>query len=245
MKVVGGVKSINQLLALIQLLDSGFPTGAFAHSYGLETLMQEGWVSDPETLRQWLWNYVGESLVPMEGPGVYWAWQWYRYRGVAPEPGTVSDLTRLDRRLTFTRLARESREGGIKVARRYLHMLMALYPDSGLEWYVKAIQSGQCFGHVAVIHGWIAAHLQQTVQVALETHFYMVVNGLVQAALRGMSMGQTDAQRVLTGVLPLLSKRAAQLVVDPPQPHQLYSGALHLEVAAMRHETLYSRLFMS
>ena len=40
-----------QLLTLLQWTDSAFPTGAFAHSNGLETYTQAGIVRRPPTSR--------------------------------------------------------------------------------------------------------------------------------------------------------------------------------------------------
>ena len=42
------------LLTLLQLTNSFFPTGAFAHSFGLETYVQRELVNDPETFEMFL-----------------------------------------------------------------------------------------------------------------------------------------------------------------------------------------------
>ena len=42
------------LLALTQMLSPGFPTGAYAYSHGLETVIADGTVTDAESLRDWL-----------------------------------------------------------------------------------------------------------------------------------------------------------------------------------------------
>ena len=39
----------NNMLSLFQLCDSNFPTGAFSHSYGLESYIQEDQVHDQAT----------------------------------------------------------------------------------------------------------------------------------------------------------------------------------------------------
>ena len=39
----------NNILSLFQLCDSNFPTGAFSHSYGLESYIQEDHVHDQAT----------------------------------------------------------------------------------------------------------------------------------------------------------------------------------------------------
>jgi urease accessory protein len=77
------------------------------------------------------------------------------------------------------------------------------------------------------------------------SHLYAGVNGLVQNALRAMAIGQTEGQKVLQRLLPVMQREAERLVLDPPAPDRLSSHTLAQEIGAMRHETLYSRLFMS
>ena len=45
---------MNNILSLFQLCDSNFPTGAFSHSYGLESYIQEDKVHDQATFLEWL-----------------------------------------------------------------------------------------------------------------------------------------------------------------------------------------------
>ncbi|NJI14743.1 urease accessory protein UreF, partial [Staphylococcus agnetis] len=46
---------INQAeLKLFQFCDSQFPTGAFSHSYGLETYIQRNDVDDAASFQNWL-----------------------------------------------------------------------------------------------------------------------------------------------------------------------------------------------
>jgi len=46
------------LLGLFQLTDSFFPSGAFAHSQGLETFVQDGLVSGLQDLERFLAAYL-------------------------------------------------------------------------------------------------------------------------------------------------------------------------------------------
>ena len=57
----------NNTLSLFQLCDSNFPTGAFSHSYGLETYIQEDKVHDQESFFQWLCVYLNEQLIYSDG----------------------------------------------------------------------------------------------------------------------------------------------------------------------------------
>ena len=58
---------MDKMLSLFQLCDSNFPTGAFSHSYGLESYIQENLVHDQTTFSQWLQVYLNEQLVYSDG----------------------------------------------------------------------------------------------------------------------------------------------------------------------------------
>ena len=65
----------------------------------------------------------------------------------------------------------------------------------------------------------------------------------VNSALRLMSMGQTEGQRLIARLTPLTSD--AWAIAQEIVPEDAYSNMPMAELAMMRHETLYSRLFMS
>jgi urease accessory protein len=58
-----------------------------------------------------------------------------------------------------------------------------------------------------------------------------------------MSIGQTEGQRLIARLTPLTSE--AWLIAVALEPEEAYSNMPLAELAMMRHETLYSRLFMS
>ena len=58
---------MDKILSLFQLCDSNFPTGAFSHSYGLESYIQENLVHDQDTFAQWLHVYLNEQLIYSDG----------------------------------------------------------------------------------------------------------------------------------------------------------------------------------
>ncbi len=78
---------------------------------------------------------------------------------------------------------------------------------------------------------------------SLEALALAFVGNLVSAAVRLGPIGQTDGQRVTAALLPearRLGAWAAASTLD-----DLGACALRSDVAALRHETLYSRLFRS
>lgn len=57
----------NDLIPLLQLCDSNFPSGAFSHSFGLETYIQEQVIVDKESFKTAISAYVDKQLVFSDG----------------------------------------------------------------------------------------------------------------------------------------------------------------------------------
>lgn len=57
----------HQKLRLFQFCDSQFPTGAFSHSFGLETYIQRETVNDAESFTRWLKLFLNEQLTYADG----------------------------------------------------------------------------------------------------------------------------------------------------------------------------------
>ena len=57
----------NQLLSLLQIGDSNFPSGAFSHSFGLETYIQEEIVYSKETFFEWIRIYLEKQIAYTDG----------------------------------------------------------------------------------------------------------------------------------------------------------------------------------
>jgi urease accessory protein len=232
---------------LFQLVDSAFPTGAFSHSFGLETAFQEKKMNGPSELYEWIKSYVSGSLAPTEGAAVYLTYQVIQRvlkNGGEPKD-TKKYLQQLDQRLTLSKMSSESREGGIKIGKRYLKMINTLYPQSGLRDYARWIDHNFCYGNSSIVHGWITAYLEVEADVSVFTHLYVSVNHLLQSALRLTFVGQTDVQMILQKLYPFLAEETAKIIDSCPKEDGLFSYSIIQEIEAMRHETLYSRLFMS
>src|SRR4051794_37519660 len=120
-------------LSLFQLCDSNFPTGAFSHSYGLETYIQADKVHDRESFRQWLRAYVNEQLVYSDGLACRLVYE-------ALEKGDFQKIWKLDRMLTVQNLPRETREGTKRVGDRMLLLVKSLYDIPVLSEYGERIK---------------------------------------------------------------------------------------------------------
>ncbi|SFE40550.1 urease accessory protein [Paenibacillus algorifonticola] len=236
-------------LQVAQLVDSAFPTGAFSHSFGLETYVQEERIRTIPDFLAWMDSYIRGTVTPIEGTGVYWSAIWvpaYLQQSEQREQEAIkAKLLDLSRRMTGTRLARESREGASKIGKRYLHTVQAVYPEAQLGDYAAWIKHERGDANAAIVHGWICAYLQLTPHMAVLSFLYQTVNSMLQNLIRMWSLGQTDGQKIMTALFPLLEREAAAITGEPLLPSEMYTANVMQEIAAMRHESLYSRLFMS
>ncbi|WP_028392392.1 urease accessory protein UreF [Bacillus cihuensis] len=232
---------------LFQLVDSAFPTGAFSHSFGLETAFQEKKIDKPIELYSWLKSYVSGSLAPTEGVVVYLIYQAIQKEILNQGKSAYTEkyIQRLDRKLTVSKMSSESRNGGIKIGKRYLTIVQTLYPQSGLKQYARWIDSQLCYGNAAIVHGWITAYLEVQAELSVFTHLYVSVNNLLQSSIRLTVIGQTGAQMILQKLYPFLVEEAEKIIQSSPDEDDLFNNSIIQEIEAMRHETLYSRLFMS
>jgi len=223
--------------AYVQMLDSAFPVGGFSHSFGLETAVQRGCVRTREDVRAWIRAMLRQVWAPADAAAIKAV---YRYGGLA---GDWDRVWALDRRLHASRLARETREGVLKMGRRLLRLAQAMHPALELAPLVRAVDRGACPGTHPLVHGYVAYRLGVPEDDAAEGYLYACAALAAGTALRLLPMGQTDAQALLASLLPEIAE--AWRRVRELDPESFHSSAPAAELYMMRHEQLYSRLFMS
>jgi len=225
----------DQLLMLLQWMDSAFPTGAFAHSGGLETYAQDEIVRTPDDLLRII-HVKLEAAASTDLIIVHEAMAAYQDHDTA----TLSDLDDL---CGASKIARETRHASEKIGRRLLENALNVYPDARLQAYRQRIAGVEGHGHHAVVHGLVCAAMSLDPQAALLAFAYGLAVNQTSAALKLMSIGQTQAQLVLSK-----AHAAMQTAVDAALTRTLddFGGFTPaLDIRAMQHETLFRRLFIS
>ncbi|MCZ8517510.1 urease accessory protein UreF [Paenibacillus filicis] len=224
-------------LAYSQFLDSALPIGGFSHSFGLETLVQSGRVETQEELRKYIETMLFGSWAPVDALAVKAV---YAY---APD-ARWEELWRVDRLQHVQRQAAETRDGVAKMGRRLLQLGRAAYPVLAWEPLGTALAEQRCIGTHPLIHGWLSRELEVPLDMAAEGFLYACTVTCINSGLRLMSLGQTEGQRLLAGLLPAIQAAWRECAaLDPLEDG--YACTPSAEIAMMRHEGLYSRLFMS
>lgn len=221
------------LLTLLQLTDSFFPTGAFAHSFGLETYVQLELVNDPETFERFLRSTLHHGIRNGDAIAI----------GLTYKATEIKAVVDLDARLTAMKVARESREASIKIGKQFLRNAVILERNETLNGYARRVRSGRCAGHHAIAYGLVASAAKIDLFSSVLGYLHAHVVGQVSAAVRLIPLRPTDGQEIIQGIRPDLidiARFAERASID-----DLSGFTPGLDIRSMQHERLYSRLFIS
>ncbi len=221
------------LLALLQFTDSFFPTGAFAHSFGLETYVQDGQIHDRETLESFLQSTLYHGMRTGDALAV----------GLAYKATSIGRIVDLDRRLTAMKIPRELREGSVKIGKQFLRNAATIVESGMLNDYTNRVRLGACAGHHAIAYGLTASAKAVDLRSTLLGYLHACVASQVSAAVRLIPLKPTDAQRVIQDLRADLLEIAR--FAESAGMDELGGFTPGLDIQSMRHERLYSRLFIS
>jgi urease accessory protein len=222
--IITTTDSTSALLRLMAWLSPAFPVGSFSYSQGLERAVHDGQVSDAATLKDWL-----DALLRF-GSGwndaVLLAASWVD----ATEGRVPSSVAELAEALAgSSERHRETMLQGaafLSAARAWPHPLVEELPADCA--YPVSV------GGVAGAHG---IPLRATLAAFLQAF----ISNQLQAAIRLSVIGQSDAVRLIAAFelsVSEIAERAANSTLD-----DLGSATFAAEIASMKHETQYSRLF--
>ncbi|MDZ4764732.1 MAG: urease accessory UreF family protein [Chloroflexota bacterium] len=216
-------------------MDSAFPTGAFAHSGGLETYVQADSVRTARDLGALiaakLDNAAHTDLIVIHcAISAYQTWD-------------IDRITGLDSLCAASKSAKETREASEKIGRRMLASVLNVRPDSRLQAYRECVARGVCIGHHAVVHGLAFAALEVDPRSALIAYAYALAANQTAASLKLMSIGQTQAQAVLAACGAAISQSAESALARTLDDFGGFAPGL--DIRAMQHEHLFQRLFIS
>jgi urease accessory protein len=205
------------LLTLVQWLSPAFPVGGFAYSHGLEWAISEGQVTDAATLRDWL------SDVLAYGSGRADAVLLTRTMDPAADLPLIA---------ATARALAASKERWLETDAQGRAFTEAVNALTGNDFPATALP-------VAVGRAARALSLPPARVAALYLHAF--ASNLVSAAVRFVPLGQTDGQRVLAGLHPMIERVAAEAAATPLAA--ISSGVPGADLAAMHHETQPVRIF--
>ena len=212
------------MVRLLAWLSPAFPTGAYAYSHGLEWAVESGDIADGDTLRAWL------SDVLALGSGRNDA---ILLRHAHRTCGDVAALGEIVELAAAIAPSRERRTETLDQGAAFLAAAAAWHPpDLPFDaWPIRSPSAPWPAAHGIAEDATTAAYLQA------------FAANLISAAVRLVPLGQSAGLRVLAALEPVIlqvaeASRAATL-------DDLGGCAFRSDLASMRHETQYTRLFRS
>lgn len=226
----------DQLLALLQLTNASFPTGAFTHSCGFETWIHDGVVDDWREAERRCRDWLRHGIATCDAVAVAHAYR-------AALDGDAETLADLDVRLAALKLARETRAASGMTGKALLAACRDIFELEGMRRYQAMMAGGVCEGHHAVIYGIAGAGLALGETETVTSYLWSGFSNLVAVAQRLVPLGQVDAQRIVAAAGPLIDECVA--IARTRAPERMCSTYAALDAAAMRHERLPTRLCIS
>jgi urease accessory protein len=224
------------ITGLLQAGDSFYPTGSYAHSFGLEGLVQQGVVKDRATLREFLMRSVLPALRQSELPLAAQAWEALG----AADWTAVKELCLLSAAL---RAPRELRAASDNIGRQRAELTALLHAHPLAQDYLRRAVA-EDWPYSAAVSAALEGRVLGAPRVAvLSGVYYAAVASLLSAAMKILRLGQNASQTLLAEVLAQAPRIVAAAEAVPRDEIGWFNP--WLDIAASRHETADARMFIS
>ena len=228
-----GTAMTTEFLPLLVWLSPSFPVGSFAYSHGIEWAVETGDIKNAETCAVWLADLLEHGS----------AWSDAVLLAAAHRAVEQKDDAALREAAELGAALAPSKERRLETLKQGDAFLLA----AGNAWPCEALgRLAKVWPHETafpVAVGVASAGHRLALSPTLEAYLVAFVTNLVSAAVRLIPLGQTDGTKIVARLAPLardVAARAASSTLD-----DVGGAAFRADIASMRHETQYTRLFRS
>lgn len=223
-------------LRLFQFCDSQFPTGAFSHSFGLETYIQRNDIHDDQTFIKWLKMFLSEQLTYTDGLAMRIVYD-------ALENNDPEKVLKMDQFIYVQSLPKETRVGAKQMGNRMVKLALELYDSEWIAWYHQQMKDKKAKLNPAICFTMLGHYLGIDIATIIDYYLYQNVSSLTQNAVRAIPLGQTAGQKVVTHMIPFIEQTRQHIF--NLQESDFGLTAPGLEMNQMEHEHVNVRIFIS
>jgi urease accessory protein len=221
----------SHFLTILQLASPALPVGAYGYSEGLETLIENGTITNIENLEDWLKSELIYGSICLDAA--------IMMRGFhAVKSCDRSALKRWNLWLSAARDTEELRAASWQMGRSLMQLLGKLEPE-----ILPVVNAVGYPGNYAIAFAIACAHSDINIQAALLAYLHSWANNLITAGIKLIPLGQTAGQELLLGLQPLLITTVGEILTM--EDDDLGCCNWGLSLASMQHEIQYTRLFRS
>jgi urease accessory protein len=214
-------------------LSPAYPVGAFSYSSGIEWVVEAGDIASATSLQEWL------SVTLRQGAGFCDAVFFVHAHKAAGNP----DGKALRAIAELTAAFASSKERHLETTaqgRAFIEATRAAWPCDAVE-SLLGLWDGPVAYPVAVAVA--SAGHGIALENALPAFLQALAANMISAGVRLIPLGQTDGLRVLAALESVVEDTAARVLLTPLD--EVGGAAFRADIASMRHETQYTRLFRS
>lgn len=215
---------------LLQLVDSAFPTGGFAHSSGLEVMAHAGEIRSGADVAR----FVEETIAQATHGALPFV------LAVFDQP---SELASVDDRVRATMWSHVASRASVAQGRAFLDAASKTFHRPAFDAARGALTQKKLQGHLAPVFGFVTRELDVARDDVARAFLHLSVRGVLSAAVRLGLIGPFEAQSIQhakAGLLEAAQRRGSALTLDDvAQVNPV------IELLQAKHDGLYSRLFQS
>ncbi|MEE9314788.1 MAG: urease accessory protein UreF [Rhizobiaceae bacterium] len=215
--------SNQSLIRLLTWLSPAFPIGGYAWSSGLETACQNGCVTDKLGLQRWILTSLSHGN--LRNDAIFLA---AVYRQEQP----ITELNELALSMAGSKERYEETTG-----------LGGAFIEASEPWRSSSPDSFPNPIAYPIAIGCMALENEIPLGDTMTGFFQASTNNQIQAALRLIKLGQKAGVELLAELEAEIQRAA--LTAENSNLSKLGAAAISMEIAAMNHETLPSRIFRS
>jgi len=227
----GGIAP-GDLYRLLAWFSPSYPIGAFSYSHGIEYAVETGRVKNAATLGDWIGHVLRHGAAWVDAVLLKEAYQ------------AADDTARLQELADLAAAWRGTAETALESAQQggsFVMVTRAAWGHPAIDAF--AVARGERPVALSIAIGVAAAAHKLPVRPVLAAYLHAFAANLVSAAVRLIPLGQTDGQRVLSILLPVVESVADCALACPLD--ECGTAAPMVDLMSMQHETQYTRLFRS
>jgi urease accessory protein len=233
--MITAMRSITDVMRLLQFGDSVLPVGSFSFSNGIEAAIQQRVVRDPDTLRQFVQTVLAQAATT-DGVALLEA-----HRAAASVE--FDRIVGADRALYLRKLNEEMRTMTVRMGRKLGELAKRVAPAPLSGRWLGCIERGETPGTFPVGLALVFQSVALNEHDAFAAHQYGLATMMLGAAVRLMKLNYLDAQALLFDVNAAADE--AYTRVASATLGDMAAFAPVADILAALHVKAHVRMFMS
>lgn len=233
----------DDLLTLQVWLSPAFPVGGFTYSHGLEWAIEAGDVTSAATLQAWLADVLEHGAGHSDAIFLAQA-------HAATRAGDIARLAEIVELAAAFQPSKERRLEATAQGAAFVRAVADTWDDGGFARLVAGLSEAFApplwpaipWTH-AVAVGAASAVAGLEVAPVVAAFGQAFAANVISAGVRAVPLGQSDGLRVLRALGPVVRRIASQAAIATLD--DVGGAAIVADIASMKHETQYTRLFRS